>query len=545
MGRMRTCTTRTRGGCVTCKHRRKKCDEQRPICGNCVSSRRICQGYDDPFRLVNKVTWGRLDRALQAPPFSPGFQLAGESNEHRIASFHCLSGAIFSHIDQNLVYEVLRRNTSQHSIQHALLALSVQLEAFSRNHRMRDIDHMNIVYSLNHYGKSLRGVHNSLESNMHIEQKIETLFALSLIISYELLRGDGPAALAHLQGALCVLSTSAKPPSPKGEESAVVEALNVLFLRLEVGALSFAGALSPRISTSSLDCVSQRAEHDLVKARFPEIRAFQAIRTKFLCLKFRSLQAMGYNTADNRPVSFYGQGSHEKNQNLREAVLVDLRYWLQLFQPALDTVASPRPSDDAMDPRIIKECLILHIHYLILVTLISSFCPEPRETAFDAFEASFDTLIGHARTLVIKDQHCLFTLDMGLIEPLYLTVLKCREPSQRLLALKLLSSCRQEGAWDGPLMTSIAQQAISIEAGLVRAHRYDVYQSESGRGSLFDDAKVIWDFREDPEAELCRVSAVALPSINWGHRNALVEFYHQRGRERAICEVSMDSTAYR
>lgn len=37
---------RTKTGCLTCRKRRIKCDEQRPICKNCAKSERICLGYD-------------------------------------------------------------------------------------------------------------------------------------------------------------------------------------------------------------------------------------------------------------------------------------------------------------------------------------------------------------------------------------------------------------------------------------------------------------------------------------------------------------------
>lgn len=37
---------RTKTGCLTCRKRRIKCDEQHPICKNCAKSERICLGYD-------------------------------------------------------------------------------------------------------------------------------------------------------------------------------------------------------------------------------------------------------------------------------------------------------------------------------------------------------------------------------------------------------------------------------------------------------------------------------------------------------------------
>ncbi|KAL1996564.1 hypothetical protein VTN49DRAFT_7429 [Thermomyces lanuginosus] len=41
---------RTKTGCLTCRKRRIKCDEARPICRNCIKSKRDCLGYDPVFR---------------------------------------------------------------------------------------------------------------------------------------------------------------------------------------------------------------------------------------------------------------------------------------------------------------------------------------------------------------------------------------------------------------------------------------------------------------------------------------------------------------
>jgi hypothetical protein len=37
---------RTKTGCLTCRKRRIKCGEERPTCGNCIKSKRQCEGYN-------------------------------------------------------------------------------------------------------------------------------------------------------------------------------------------------------------------------------------------------------------------------------------------------------------------------------------------------------------------------------------------------------------------------------------------------------------------------------------------------------------------
>ncbi|KAF1811921.1 hypothetical protein P152DRAFT_381794, partial [Eremomyces bilateralis CBS 781.70] len=37
---------RTKTGCLTCRKRRIKCGEEKPVCGNCIKSKRHCEGYN-------------------------------------------------------------------------------------------------------------------------------------------------------------------------------------------------------------------------------------------------------------------------------------------------------------------------------------------------------------------------------------------------------------------------------------------------------------------------------------------------------------------
>lgn len=516
MKKTRNCTTRTRGGCVTCKRRRKKCDERRPACSRCTSSGRSCEGFIDPFRNANEIA------RIASVTTIPASLTDGERCEPRIASFQHLAGAIFGRMDQVLLKEVLRRSSSQSVVRHGLLALSVQLEIFACNHRSHYLWHTDVEFSLRHYGQCLKGVQNALQDDMQIARLVETLFALSLVISYEILRGNSPAALAHLQGAVHLLSRFSMTTCPDPEGSALLEILELLYLQLEVGALSFAGALSPTISNAVFDHIFKKTNREVTVSGTPEYHVLQAIRAKFICLKFRGLQALKCS-----------KNAH----HTRLALLTELEGWFQLFSPVLDSVGRSHCTSSSKSAQTLKECRLLHIHYLVLTMRLSAFCPEPRETVFDSFGASFEAIVVHAGMLISHGQHLLFTLDMGLVEPLYITVLKCREPRKRLAALDLLSLSRQEGAWDGPLMSCIAQHAIRVEADLCGHRQYGEVPATSASESLLDSAQTIWDLRGDSDAEKRRVFAASLPSVDWEHRSALVDFHHHRGTVQVICAI--------
>ncbi|KAH6639503.1 maltose O-acetyltransferas-like protein [Boeremia exigua] len=60
-GRKRQFANRTKTGCGTCRKRKKKCDEAKPKCNNCVRGNFECAGY------ATKIPWSK-DGASKAPP---------------------------------------------------------------------------------------------------------------------------------------------------------------------------------------------------------------------------------------------------------------------------------------------------------------------------------------------------------------------------------------------------------------------------------------------------------------------------------------------
>ncbi|KIV87030.1 hypothetical protein PV11_02602 [Exophiala sideris] len=64
-------------GCETCKRRRKKCDEARPICNRCIKARRACLGYKPVTDLIFRTQ--RFDRGHTHPVA----QQLSVNNSHR------------------------------------------------------------------------------------------------------------------------------------------------------------------------------------------------------------------------------------------------------------------------------------------------------------------------------------------------------------------------------------------------------------------------------------------------------------------------------
>lgn len=73
------------------------------------------------------------------------------------------------------------------------------------------------------------------------------------------------------------------------------------------------------------------------------------------------------------------------------------------------------------------------------------------------------------RNAIPKTQTPFFSLDIGIVGPLYGVARKCRHPIVRRRAIALLEAApRQEGFWDGAMAARVAARAVEIEeAGLL------------------------------------------------------------------------------
>ncbi|PWY84724.1 hypothetical protein BO94DRAFT_467896 [Aspergillus sclerotioniger CBS 115572] len=68
---------RTKTGCLTCRQRRVKCGEEKPICHNCIKSKRECKGYaprlvfKDPLGITGTITSQQTTFGTQPLPVPP------------------------------------------------------------------------------------------------------------------------------------------------------------------------------------------------------------------------------------------------------------------------------------------------------------------------------------------------------------------------------------------------------------------------------------------------------------------------------------------
>lgn len=99
-----------------------------------------------------------------------------------------------------------------------------------------------------------------------------------------------------------------------------------------------------------------------------------------------------------------------------------------------------------------------------------------------------------------------FSLNIGIVPPLYFVASRCRDPAVRRQVIHLLSICnRREGIWDSQLSSQVAGQILEIEEAGARQ-----YLREAAEKNANDEPVIIKSMAQIPEC--VRVTNVCMSS---------------------------------
>jgi hypothetical protein len=263
-------------------------------------------------------------------------------------------------------------------------------------------------------------------------------------------------------------------------QSPVLGYLRSIFMRLELQSISYLGKRKPSAAEPLMGWelspypsqLQARNRNWVLQLRNSllnlQYRIFQFLRLKAPELLKPSIST--HSTHQSIPIYPGGNLKYEE----RDKLLAELFEW----RKALDQILSDDPGleDNCLPSNILDECRILSVLYFLEFIRLST-CFED-ETAYDTYTPQFAEIITHSSALISVQENArrqLFTMEMGLIDPLYWTSLKCRDPVMRREAVKLLCNCGKEGVWDGAIMASVAQHVIDVEENLATAARGRVH----------------------------------------------------------------------
>ncbi|KAM3512113.1 hypothetical protein MY11210_004249 [Beauveria gryllotalpidicola] len=92
--RQKRWATKTRTGCITCRIRRVKCDEAKPMCNRCMTSGRMCDGYKNPPQKPSKQSVSTASDGVPEPRINgndgaQSLYLAGSRSRYPGKSSQC------------------------------------------------------------------------------------------------------------------------------------------------------------------------------------------------------------------------------------------------------------------------------------------------------------------------------------------------------------------------------------------------------------------------------------------------------------------------
>ncbi|KKY23807.1 putative transcription factor cys6 [Phaeomoniella chlamydospora] len=452
--------SKVRTGCLTCKIRRVKCDETKPVCIRCSSFGRKCDGYAQwkpkELEIKNPATTtisttvptpreSTLPSSRSPLPLSLS-QFAGSPEE--ISSFQYFCEKTVPLLDAvSLVpffrESVLLLSDNNDIIKSLVLAISCTHQSISRP--TQDVAKQRALFFA-HYNKALRHMIGATNPNIGVVVTACTMFAACDDIC-----GRGHSALRHIAAAFAIVHTyQMKDQSEKDKASdEIIETYvgpllelcrrrAVLFKGDDIG-----GVPEGPSKITLPDAFSNSEEAMQVLNNL--ISRYLGRYTDPWSIPDRVIDIDGLDDQKDLETAFL-QWGHMVNE------------YLLANSDNFDFIFKARGS-------------LLRIHGSILSVMVKTAF-QPDEMEWDRYDIwrgmaqNLQPIVEGYIELVRCDQHQDIDdeRDFGIIPPLFLVAIRCREPQTRRLALQQLYRLRRaEGSWSSFAAAKIAETIINIE----------------------------------------------------------------------------------
>lgn len=252
--------------------------------------------------------------------------------------------------------------------------------------------------------------------------------------------------------------TSTSPPELKPIPQGELDELLRVFARYDIQACTFSKAHAetldfnlPRVLPSSLTLPEVRLHLDNLL-----ISVYQMVKS--------NLGMYRYWKREKVPANWLTQ---------KEDATTIFETWLKALENFF------HQSNIKLRPEDAKSLLGLRLQIRVAIIMLKTCIDCGPESSFDNFQGEFEDMIvqvektGDAMCLregqPLESEAVPFTMDLGIIHPLFFIATKCRNWSLRRRAIAELRRAGREGVWEGPIMAVVAERIVQIEeAGLPR-----------------------------------------------------------------------------
>jgi hypothetical protein len=308
-------------------------------------------------------------------------------------------------------------------------------------------------FPIRQYAQALGELRKYLSTTKELDLDVILICAL-IYISIEGMQNHYDNALVHLENSLQLLqsfksrqSSASSLPTIKYTQDSIQTDLSRAFLRLDLQASGFAGMRPPAMSENQIEMQIPGRFSSLIQAK----DVLDQITGHLYFFHHTVMEEYKYRKQEDFPLDAIVEAARIQNQ---------FKVWNERFEKYLQ-----RPTSKfSRQEQLVIDVLVIHHRFNSIEAATSV---QPEAMIFDNFDAEFDEIVTLAANVIRSRRSSValdFQLDIGVIQPLYWTAVKCREPWIRQRAMSLLRSIDfQEGVWISTVQAAIAQVVINRE----------------------------------------------------------------------------------
>ncbi|QSZ33464.1 hypothetical protein DSL72_005032 [Monilinia vaccinii-corymbosi] len=487
-GKKRPNLPKVRSGCVTCKRRRIKCDEQKPECNRCIVFGMPCEGYGvrisinrrkpDPKPLLPRT--GDMSPASSSPQSSHSSQLSclsspstrlpfrDESEERYFRVYQTKttisvtwsrSRAFSSTLWDRIIMQAAHDESYLREMLVAIGSLTVSKDVQLKGYTDEAVQMQ--IFAVKRYGLALRSMSIGLSKLEDSEGPRKALIGCLLVCCFEWLLGNSSTALRHAGGGIRILRQWLRSYRGKkykaglcSPDSRVIEdELIQTFLRLDKQVATFGDPESNEERRAIID------ESNETVRNMPSIFSSLQEARLYLELIERRGTHFGYIAAEYFAQKRTGSSTSLVDNAAEAAYMETLRYEIPQalirWKLAFDIFYSGIPPSDTGQLHSAKTLLAQSTAMSIIMALSSGGAPKDGEELLSRYQSILSTCEEILEET--KDQRQLgnFKFEQGIIMPLHIAARWCHDGTTRRKAIDLLRSYRsgdgepmREGVWD-------------------------------------------------------------------------------------------------
>jgi hypothetical protein len=457
-----------RTGCKTCKTRRVKCDEAKPICQQCLRARIVCDGYD--ALLLHSKT---RDLSKLAPSNPTAVPLFRKFSAGEVPFFDFFRHALTDDFTGYGCTEfwsriVLCEAMTNDCVFHAVLAISSLSSAISESFASkrparnkpsalspwtaRSIVNSSHRTAMQNYVRALSLFRKQVDGNAELQSPRAVIIMTLLLITFELLQGnmDGvdvlmTSSIKLLRPSLTQIRKDALTPvqkvQPPPKEDDIRDIEHILPF------LSITGAWTPFLPTQA----GNLALWDTTPSPLPDLNPHNAHHLQSEWSGFFS-----------RATAFTAQAFTTLSQTspltIPPSLLAQQQSYLSLLSFWESTLATAL-SCTGLTSKAHTSLRLIALHHKTL-TIAINCCLDITDTAWDDYDPEFQSILNETLTFVsshpntvtsegTRKYHAAFTLSFGPLSTLGPVIAKCRNHAIRMRALEAARRMPwREGSWD-------------------------------------------------------------------------------------------------